>query len=204
MNDEFNQRQSDTKLADIEKMIVMENDQDKRNILQILQFQTNQSSGIIKGISHLETTIKNTLAEQTKQVEALSDRVEDHEKKLEEHHDLVTSSKGSWKTFTWAVGVISLVGMTVAATGYNVIDNLRLTVVEMKTASQLQTSIIPELSKRLDMARDTEKAIQALRETVTDLRTFQDEQASTIEEIRVDLGMVKSLKVIKASKRSRP
>jgi len=199
-DDQFNQRQSDTKSAEIERMIVKENDEDKRNILQILQFQTNQASGIIKGIHHLESTFKDTFAQHTLQVEALSEQVNDHEKKLEEHHDLVTSSKGSWKTFKWAIGLMTTVGLLVAGTGYTIISNLQTTVVAMKTTSELQSSIMPELVKRLDSARDTEKAIDGLREAVADLRQFQDEQSVLMDRISDDLGWVKSRKVIAASR----
>lgn len=163
MPQDFNQRQSDTKLADIEKMIVEENNPQERNILQILQFLTNQSTGIVKGISTLENTLQREIEVHRMRMDAIDKVLREHTEQLEEHQQLVASGKGSWKTFAWVGGGLLALGTGIGGYGYTVIDNLRMTVVEMKGAAQAQATLYPELVKRLDIAKEIEAAVIEIR-----------------------------------------
>jgi ABC-type siderophore export system fused ATPase/permease subunit len=166
MPQDFNQRQSDTKLADIEKMIIEENNPQERNILQILQFLTNQSTGIVKGISTLENTLQREIEVHRMRMDAIDKILAEHTEQLEAHQELVASGKGSWKTFTWISGGALFLCTVVGGYAYTVIDNLRMTIVEMKSTAQAQATLYPELVKRLDIAKEVEASISEIHSEV--------------------------------------
>ena len=180
VHSDFNQRQTDTKAADIENMIGREDDPKYRNILQLMQFLINQNTGLAKGIFDINNTLKRDIDAQMKRMDKLDETIEDHAKELKNHHDIVQSTKGSWQVITYVFGGLMVLGMAIGGYGYTVIDNLKLSVVEMKTSSQTQSALYPELSRELDLAKN-------LKTSVEEVRKISEDNKVQIEDIQDQL-----------------
>jgi len=200
MSSDYNQRQSDTKLADIEKMILEENDVKERNRLQVLQFLTNQTTGIIKGISVLEQSLQKEIQLHAGRVNELQKQLAANAKELLEYHDIVTSSRGSLRVLIWIVGITATFVGGAGAYGYQVVDNLRLTVVGLTATAQAQAALYPELNKSLNAYRNMEAEFSSVRTILDKFEKVQEHQNDDIRDLQYQLDNLKGKRAMRAIK----
>lgn len=122
----------DRRILDIDKidrMIQAENDPEKRSVLQVLQFLTTTLSSSIRVLEELDAKVSETL--------------EEHDKKIEEHTDLVKSGRTAWKIASGLFTVIQVLVLAAAGYVFHYFDEIRNTVKQ-------NTALVESISKRVD------------------------------------------------------